>query len=368
MKFADVIDNADVKKALLWMADSGRVPHALMFHENEGCGALALAVAFVQYLNCKDHHDGDSCGICPSCNQISKMIYPDLHFIFPVAGEKVTSDTFINKWRDLFVRNPFFMENELYETLEIEKKSSTISVADAKNILTKLSLSSFSEGYRAVIIWLPEKMQVEASNRLLKIVEEPSEKTLFLFITHNPEKVLKTIRSRCQMIRVMPASKSEIAEALPRWTGIDRESAVYAAEYASGSLGVAIRTLAEKDENVLMSDLFMHLMDAILDRDYASVLEAGDTISSLDSREKQKAFCKFAGNCIRKIYMLQMKMPDMAGIRPEEKTFFEGAAKRCSASFCTRALAILSRASMLVARNVNQKIIFTNMVNRLFVS
>ncbi len=368
MKFSDVIGNADVKEALVRMADSGRVPHAIMFHENEGCGALALIVAFMQYLNCRNRHDGDSCGVCPSCNQIGKLIYPDLHFVFPVAGDKVTSSSFIQKWRELFVRNPFFMENELYETLEIEKKASSISVADAKNILNELSLSSFSDGYRAVVIWLPEKMNQEAANRLLKIVEEPSEKTLFLFVTHQPERVLKTIRSRCQLIRVMPAQKDEIAAALPRWTGVDMEAARYAAEFASGSIGNAIRSLAERDENVEMMDTFMQLMDGVLARNYLSVLETGEAIAALDSREKQKAFCKFAGDCVRKIYMLQQNMPDIAGIRPEDKAFYEDAARRCGPAFCQRALAAITKANSLIVRNVNQKIVFTNMVNRLFVS
>ena len=367
MKFSDVIGNTEVKEALVRMADSGRVPHAIMFHENEGCGALALAVAFVQYLNCKSHNGGDSCGLCPSCNQISKLIWPDIHFVFPVAGEKVTSDNFIQKWRDLFIRNPFFMENELYETLELEKKASSISVADAKNVLNELSLSSFTDGYRAVVIWLPEKMNQDAANRLLKIVEEPSERTMFLFVTHNPERVLKTIRSRCQLIRVLPAEKDEIAKALPRWTGIDPEQAEYAAEFATGSIGVAIRSLAEHDENVEMMDLFVQLMEGILGRDFMRVLEIGEAISALDSREKQKAFCKFAGDCVRKIYMLQRDMGAIAGIRPEDMDFFTDAAKRCSQGFCQKALAVISRANMLVVRNVNQKMVFTNMVDRLFV-
>ncbi len=368
MKFADITGNSDVKAALVRMADSGRVPHALMFHENEGCGALALAVAFMQYLNCRHHSGVDSCGTCPSCNQISKLIYPDIHFVFPVAGEKVTSENFIQKWRDLFVRNPFFMENELYETLEIEKKAAGISVADAKNILNWLSLSSFSDGYRAIVIWLPEKMQTEAANRLLKIVEEPSEKTVFLFVTHQPERVLKTIRSRCQLIRVMPSGREEVASALPRWTGVDREAAEYAAEFASGSIGVAIRSLAERDENVEMMDMFMRLMDGILSRNYLDVLETGESVAALESREKQKAFCKFAGECVRKIYMLQNNMASIAGIRHEDKDFYAEAARKCGPSFCRNALMAISKAYSLVVRNVNQKIIFTNLVNRLFVS
>ena len=351
MKFSDVIGNAEVKAALVRMADSGRIPHAMMFHENEGCGALALIVAFMQYLNCHSRHDNDSCGVCPSCNQTGKLIYPDLHFVFPVAGEKVTSSDFIRKWRDLFVRNPFFMENELYEALEIEKKA-----------------SSFADGYRAVVIWLPEKMNQEAANRLLKIVEEPSEKTLFLFVTHQPERVLKTIRSRCQLIRVMPATREEIAGALPRWAGIDPETAGYAAEFASGSIGNAIRSLAERDDNVGMMDMFMQLMDGIIDRNYLAVLETGEAIAALDSREKQKAFCKFAGDCVRKIYMLQQNMTDIAGIRPEDKDFYAEAARKCGPEFCRRALMIITKAHSLVVRNVNQKIVFTNMVNRLFVN
>jgi len=368
MKFADIAGNIEVKRALVRMADSGRVPHALMFHENEGCGALALTVAFLQYLNCRRRHDGDSCGTCPACNQISKMIYPDMHFVFPVAGEKVTSSSLSGKWRELFVRNPFFTENDLYAALEIEKKAATISVADAKNVLNALSLSSFSDGYRSVTVWLPEKMQAEAVNRLLKIVEEPSDRTLFFLVTHKPERVLKTIRSRCQTIRVLPAPKEEIAAALPRWTGIDAESAAYAAEFASGSMGEAIRSLAERDGNVEMMDIFMRLMDGVLDRDHLSVLETGEALAAMDSRERQKSFCKFAGDCVRKIYMIQRNMPEMAAVRPEYKDFFADAARRCGPVFCVRALAAISRANMLTERNVNQKIIFTNMVNRLFVS
>ena len=373
MRFSDVIGNAEVKAALVRMAVAGRIPHAMMFYENEGCGALALIVAFMQYLDCKHRGEEDSCGTCPACNQISKLIYPDMHFVFPTASkdkssEKPSSLTYIQKWRELFVRNPFFMENELYESLGIDKKSSVIPVLDAQIILNELSLSSYSDGYRAVVIWLPEKMNAEASNRLLKIIEEPSEKTLFMMVTHHPERVLKTISSRCQLIRVMPAGKQEIAAALPRWTGIDNEAAGYAAEFASGSIGVAIRSLAEHDDNVEMMDLFMNLMDAVTGRDYLGALDAGEMMVALDSKEKQKAFCKFAGDCVRKIFMVQKNMQEISGIRPSDRQFFKETAGKCGPMFCNRALSALNRANALLVRNVNQKIIFTNLVNRLFVS
>ncbi len=368
MRFGDIIGNDDVKCALAGMADSGRVPHAIMFHENEGCGALALALAFFQYLNCKHRSGGDSCGECPSCNQISKLIYPDVHFTFPVAGENPTSENFVAQWRELLRKNPFFLENELYESLKLDKKSTLINVAEAKSIISWLSLSSFSDGYKAVIVFLPEKLNTEAANRLLKIVEEPAEKVLFLLITHAPERVLKTIYSRCQLIRVAPAGRREIAEALPKWADVDAEAAEYAAEFSSGSIGAAIRSLAEKDDNVEMMDIFMKLMDSIVSRDYMSVLEVGETLAGMESREKQKRFCQAAGDCIRKIYMMQIGLPALSGVRPDERRFYDEIFGKCGRTFCGAAISALGKARGMILRNVNQKIVFTNLVNRLYVS
>ena len=210
MRFADVIGNAEVAKALVSMADSGRVAHAMLMYENEGCGALALALAYVQYLNCAHPVNGDSCGECPSCRQMSKLIHPDVHYVFPVnkgpktSDDKPTSESYIKYWRELALANPYFTEADLQRAIGIESKTGLIAVAEAKFIINTLSLTSVADGYKAVILYLPEKMNQETANRLLKMVEEPPEKTLFIFITHSPEKVLQTIFSRCQSVRVMP--------------------------------------------------------------------------------------------------------------------------------------------------------------------
>ena len=153
MKFSEVIGNAEVAKALVSMADSGRVAHAMLMYENEGCGALALALAYVQYLNCKNRHDGDSCGECPSCRQMAKLIHPDVHFIFPVnkgpksPDDKPTSESYLPYWRELASANPYFVEADLQRTIGIESKTGLIAVAEAKNIISKLSLmtASFAE-------------------------------------------------------------------------------------------------------------------------------------------------------------------------------------------------------------------------------
>ncbi len=374
MKFSEIIGHEDIKKVLVSMADSGRVPHAMLFYENEGCGGLALALAFIQYINCRHRHDGDSCGECPSCNKISKLIHPDMHFVFPVtsgpkadSSSKPTSDSYIRYWRELVLGNPYFLENGLYKALGIEGKSGNIAVAEAKAILDKLSFTSVEDGYKAIVTWLPEKMNAEAANRLLKIVEEPPEKTLFLFITHAPEKVLQTIFSRCQSLRIPPQPREEVAEALKR-AGMDPEEAEIQARICGGSIGKALYSVSGKEEESGFMDIFSDLMRAAVSRDLMSALEAGEMMASLDSREKQKAFCNFAGESVRKIFMLQQNMGQIAGLSPQESAFFNEIAGKTNRNFCPKALACLDKAAGLLDRNVNAKVVFCDLVNRLFLS
>ncbi len=350
MRFSDVIGNADIAKALASMADSGRVAHAMLMYENEGCGALALALAYVQYLNCSNPHDGDSCGECPSCRQMSKLIHPDVHYVFPVnkgpktSDDKPTSESYIKYWRELAVANPYFVEADLQKAIGIESKNGLIAVAEAKSIISKLSLTAVSDGYKAVIFYLPEKMNQETANRLLKMVEEPPEKTLFIFITHAPEKVLQTIFSRCQSIRVMPLTKDE-AERVK-----------------------ALNPFDDREEYNQFMDLFSDLMNAIAARDLMAALECGEMMSALESREKQKAFCCFAGGCIRKIFMIQQKLPQLAGVAEEEMEFYSSMAARCGKGFCTRSISNIEKVVAMIDRNVSSKLLFCDLVNRMFLS
>ena len=350
MKFADIIGNKVASDALRSMADSGRVAHAMLFYENEGCGALPLALAYVQYLNCRNPHDGDSCGECPSCRQMAKLIHPDVHFVFPVnkgpksSDDKPVSESYIKYWRELALANPYFVEADLQKAIGIESKSGLIAVPEAKSILSKLSLTAVANGYKAVIFYLPEKMNQEAANRLLKMVEEPPAKTIFLFITHSPEKVLQTIFSRCQSLRVLPLSKEE------------RE---------------AVRAMApeeDREEYETFMELFTNLMNALAARDLLAALECGEQMASLDSREKQKAFCTFAGGCIRKIFMLQQKLPQIAGISPEEEAFYADMAQKCGRKFCSKTVSNIEKVAYMIDRNVNSKILFCDLVNRMFFS
>ena len=350
MRFADVIGNERVARTLAAMADSGRVAHAMLLYENEGCGALPLALAYVQYLNCANPSNGDSCGKCLSCKQMEKLIHPDVHYVFPVnkgpktSDDKPTSESYIQYWRELAIADPYFREADLQKAIGIESKTGLIAVAEAKSIITKLSLTSVTDGYKAVVFYLPEKMNQETANRLLKMVEEPPEKTLFLFITHAPEKVLQTIFSRCQSVRVLPLTKEEAARVQANRPQQDIE-----------------------DYNQLM-DLFSDLMNAIVSRDLMSTLDCSEQIAALDSREKQKAFCTFASECIRKIFLVQQNMPQIADISEQEQEFYQKMAAACGKSFCSRSITNIEKAVAMIDRNVSSKIVFCDLVNRMFLS
>ncbi|MBE6215710.1 MAG: hypothetical protein E7123_05725 [Bacteroidales bacterium] len=350
MRFADVIGNGNIARTLASMADSGRVAHAMLLYENEGSGALALALAYVQYLNCANPSGGDSCGECPSCRQMAKLIHPDVHFVFPVnkgpktTDDKPTSESYLKYWRELALADPYFSESDLQKAIGIESKMGLIAVAEAKHIISRLSLASVSDGYKAVIFYLPEKMNQETANRLLKMVEEPPEKTIFLFITHAPEKVLQTIFSRCQSVRVMPLTKEEAARVQ------------------------ALRPAEDRDEYNRNMDLFSDLMNALVSRDLMGSLECAETMAALDSREKQKGFCTFAADCIRKIFMIQQNMRHLADIAPEEEEFYTSVSSRVAKNFCSRTITNIEKAVAMVDRNVNSKIVFCDLVNRMFLS
>ena len=350
MRFSEIIGNEVVAKALASMADSGRVAHAMLLYENEGSGALPLALAYLQYLNCEDRQDGDSCGECPSCRQMAKLIHPDVHFVFPVnkgpksTDDKPVSESYIRYWRELALADPYFKEADLQKAIGIESKSGLIAVAEAKSIITRLSLAPVYDGYKAVVFYLPEKMNQETANRLLKMVEEPPEKTLFLFITHAPEKVLQTIFSRCQSIRVMPLTKEE-------QRAVD-----------------AMKPQSEDEDAVVYMDLFSDLLRAVVMRDLTSALECGESMASLESREKQKAFCAFAADCLRKIFLIQQKLPQIASVSDGEQEFYEEMAQKCPKGFCVKAVTNIEKVVAMIDRNVNSKILFCDLVNRMFMN
>ena len=320
-----VFGNEEVVSALHRMVESGHIPHAMLLHQEDGGGAFPIVLNFLEEL-----YGGNP--------RVEKLIHPDIHFVFPVAGsDKPVSVQYIGAFRELLKENPYFYENELYAAIGIEGKQSNISVNEARSILERLSLSAVEGGYRTVVVYLPEKMNVQAANALLKMVEEPPEKTLFIFITQAPEKVLVTISSRCLHMRIQPLS-------------LEAETEVHAREAA----GVAA-----------LQDLFHDILDAIVARDFLKALETGEAVSDLKVREQQKNFCKLASEDLRRVFLLQ-KMPQLARIPEGTQDYYARMARSLKPTFARRALAVMDRSLLLVERNVNQKILFADMVNQLY--
>ena len=320
-----VYGNTELMTALSQMVESGHIPHAMLLHQDDGGGAFPLVIHFLEQL-----YGGNP--------RVDKLIHPDIHFVFPVAGaDKPVSLQYLAPFRELVLQNPYFYENELYSAIGIEGKQAGISVNEARSILDRLSLSAVEGGYRAVVLYLPEKMNVQAANALLKMVEEPPRQTLFLFITQAPEKVLQTISSRCLHLRVQPLSQEAEAE-------------VHAREAAGNSA---------------LQDLFHDLLDALVARDLLKALETADAVADLKVREQQKTFCRLASEDLRRLFLLQ-KAPSMARVPEVDKAYYQKMASALKPTFPRRALECLNRAQLLLERNVNQKILFTDLVNQLY--
>lgn len=313
MTFNDIAGNLEIKQALTGMVDSCRVPHAIMFHEDDGGGAFSMAVAFLDYL-----YGGNP--------RVSRLIHPDVHFIFPTASKNL-SEQYLEPFRKLALENPFFTEEQLNDALGIEGKNLMIAVSEASHLLETLSLSALEGGYRSVVIYLPEKMNQEAANRLLKMIEEPPEKTQFLLITHAPEKVLLTISSRCQRMRISPSAGSQVQE------------------YAD-------------------SGLFDEMMGALIEKNLLKALEVGESVASLPGRENIKGFCKFAAGRMRQVFLLQQGLTALSDGSEDVALW----ASKCRKTFPRLALDAISRSQQLVERNVNSKIVFADLVNRLYMN
>jgi len=320
----EVYGNKELVSVLHNMVSDGKIPHAIMFHEEDGGGAFPIVVNFLE-----DVYGGNP--------RVGKLIHPDIYFIFPVAGEKSpVSEQFIAPFRSLALSNPYFYENELNEAIGLEKKQGVISVAEARSILDKLSLSAVEGGYRCVVMYLPEKMNAASGNALLKMVEEPPQSTLFLLITHAPDKVMRTISSRCLQLRVTPLSKEDLIKVHPK-------------EAASPH-----------------ADLFADLLRALVSHDLLSALETGEAMSELDSREKQKALCREAVGMLRNIFLFQQGQRPLADILPDEEEFYSELAGKCKRTFPRRAMEEFDRATMLIERNVAQKAVFADLVLKLY--
>ena len=328
MQFKDIIGQEEVKRRLAKTVDEGRVSHAQMFTGPGGYGTLPLAVAYVQYLNCPDKRDGDSCGVCPSCRKIGELQHPDVHFVMPVnkqgkkSGEVITSDVFLPQWRAInAATSGYFDEQMWYGELGLENLQGLISKKDADEVIRKLSFKSFEGGYKAVIIWLPEKMNTEAANTLLKILEEPWDRTLFVLVSESPRLLLPTIVSRVQEVAV-PGIEPEAIGQYFTAQGVDPARTRQASRLSRGDLLEAKRIVSDEGSEEKSEDfeLFMGLMRLSYNDKHLELIEWAESTARM-GRERQKRFLENSIRLVRSSYMLNAGLEDIAYLWGEELDF-----------------------------------------------
>jgi len=309
MRFSDIPGQKETIAKLISSVKSERVSHAQLFTGPGGCGSLALALAYAQYVSCENRTPRDSCGTCKSCIKYEKMIHPDLHFVFPVIKNKTSaepvSDNYIEQWREFVKTSPYFSLNKWLDSIEVGNAQGLIFATEASEILKKLSLKAFESDFKIMIIWLPEKMHIATSNKLLKLIEEPPEKTLFLLVADEPDKVIPTILSRCQLIKIPAFRNDEISAYLIDTFKIHKAKADDIAGVANGDLIRAVELCEDEDSAIVNLDRFKTLMRYAWKRDIVSIINWSEEMAAI-GREPQKGFLSFTLRLLRENLMLTL--------------------------------------------------------------
>ena len=327
MLFKEIIGQGEVKKKLLSMVREDRTPHALMLFGPSGTGKLPLAVAMARYLACENRLEDDSCGSCPSCLKFSKLVHPDLHFVVPVlkAGSVTgppVSDDFIESWRESLLSDFYITENRWYEAIGAENKQGIINVKESEAIIRKLGFKPYESDYRMMVIWLPEKMNQPAANKLLKLIEEPPPLTLILLVSEHTDRILPTILSRTQLLHVPPLSEEDIREGLIQLGNTDAQLLEDAVNKANGNFSMALETFRQDENDLQNFQLFTGLMRLCYARKIIEINAWVDQVAGM-GRERQKQLIDYSLRLLRENYVLRLDQGSLNFMSGKEKEFAE---------------------------------------------
>jgi len=366
MNFSDIPGQSAVISRLRTSVKEERVSHAMLFYGPEGSGKFAIALAFAKYVSCENRTETDSCGRCASCLKYDKLIHPDLHFVFPVVKKKnvsePVSDLFLPQWRAMVINSPWFSLNQWTEAMEVVNEQASIFVAEAGEIVRKLSLKTFESDYKIMIIWLPEKMNTETANKLLKMIEEPPEKTLFILVSEEDDKLLPTIVSRCLPVRIPSVSREDMASFLSYRFRLDSSMARDVAGIANGNMVRAIDLARDTDNSVQYLERFKNMMRVAWKRDMQAIIAWSEETAAL-GRERQKSFLSYSLRLIRENFIMNLggKEKGLVYLTAEE----DGFAKNFHTYINEKNITLLDREFNLayahVESNGNTKMIFLDL-------
>jgi len=374
MRFSDVIGQKDCQERLLDMAREDKVPHALLLCGPQGCGKMAVAIAFASYLLCGEQGNNDSCGHCPQCVMADKLSHPDLHFSYPVirpvgtnSEHKMSSSDFAAEWRDLLQNGSYFTMDQWLTAMKAANQQAQIGVGESDELIKKLSLKSSQGGYKVSIIWLPERMNQECANKMLKIIEEPPSKTVFLLVCEEPVRLLETIRSRTQRIDLKRIAQKDIEKALVDRRGIDPDSARRIARTAAGSWLNALSELDAGNEKCLFLDMFIMLMRLAYMRNIKELRKWSDTVAAY-GREKQKRMLAYFLRLVRENFMYNFHVAELTYMTQDEENFARNFARFINEANVIEISELMDRAIRDIGQNANAKIVFFDMATHVIVS
>src|SRR5690606_24788066 len=360
MQFKDIIGHHTIKAHLVQTVKDNRVSHAQLFLGPEGSGSLALAVAYAQYINCEQKSENDSCGVCGSCRKYQKLIHPDLHFSYPffAGGEKDVATTYLEEWRTAFLENPYMGLDYWRHQLEAGNKQANINIAEAHDIIKKLSLKAFEAEYKVLVMWLPEYLNTQG-NALLKLIEEPPQKTLFLLVSENQDRILNTIISRTQLVKIPKLSYDDVKQYLTEEKEIAEERANEIAFIADGNLQTAIG-LIEEDTNPYF-DLLIHWLRFIVTDSGLNIIRFCEEDFPKLGRENQKNFILYAINVFRQILLTQTGLSQLVLLQEKELDFVQKFSDNFKSEQLEAAIDLLEKTHYKIERNANPKILFLDL-------
>ncbi len=360
MRFSDIPGHLRVKDRLRGMADSGRIPHAILIEGPAGTGKFVLARAFAQYIHCENRtSDGEPCGCCPSCLQHESFNHPDTVFSFPILKSASTAgvcDDLSKEWKKFLDESPFMEFDRWLQMLGNPNGQPVVYSAEALNIARKFSKTSYSTKYKILLFWLPERMQNECANKLLKLIEEPFQDSLLIFVSDNPGEILPTVRSRLQSVPVNRISVPDIAAYLEQSLGSDRSSALAVAHIADGNMISARNHMLQSKEYSQFLDFFMLLMRAAYKRQVGVLRKWSIDIASL-GREAEIRFLSYCERMMRENFINNLHMPSLVYMTQAEQAFSSRFSPFINERNVERLLAEFKQARTDIAANVNAKIV-----------
>ncbi|NDI98506.1 DNA polymerase III subunit delta' [Flavobacterium sp. LaA7.5] len=371
MLFSEILGQDHIKNHLTKSTDSGRIPHAQLFAGPQGCGTLPMAIAYAQYILCGNTNGENSNGNA-ACNlKFKNFSHPDLHFVFPVAPNSEVkshpvSANFMKSWREFITETPYGSLFDWYKKIDIANKQGQIGVDEAQEIMKSLSLKAYEGGYKVMIIWMADKMNTATANKLLKLLEEPPQKTVFLLITEDEDDILQTILSRCQILHFGGLSEQAIADALVSRENIDPAKAQKLAHQAQGNYNQALHLLHKKGDDYPFEEWFVQWVRAAF-RAKGNAAAIHDLINWSEQiagigREAQKQFLDFCITMFRQALMLNYQATALVYIEPTVDKFkLENFAPFVNGNNINDIFKELSDAIYHIERNGNAKIILTDL-------